>query len=334
MSGKEKIDRSRLIRIISDSIGVMAGVGGALTNPDTKLSDIGGEETLDKMLEDEQVALSIELLIAGILRHPLKITSSNKGERDLLEAEIKILGFRDLIYLLVVSKMKGMAVLEVIWGFEDGRYTPIRLKPLPIDAVEVNKDDTITYDGVDLSKYPRKFIIYRNRKYSNPYGVAELVKCYYPWLFKKAAWKYWLITTEKYSVPTLVAEYDANDVEDSQATSEELAEDFSNINSDAVVVTNNLKKLHILESKAKADEFKTLIDQCDASISKSILGTHVLTDTSANGSRALAEIHANINFRFKVQSAIKDVEDILISVAINISQVLALIMYLFRTGRR
>jgi len=49
---------------------------------------------------------------------------------------------------------------------------------------------------------PKKFLLPRNKPtYRNPYGVAELSKCYWPVIFKKGNAKFWIKYAEKYGSP-------------------------------------------------------------------------------------------------------------------------------------
>jgi phage gp29-like protein len=226
----------------------------------------------------------------------------------------KKLPISDTIENIIYGKLKGMAVFELVWGFNNGSgYYLKDIVPLDATKIAVNGKNEIIYDNlynVSDEKYKYKFIVYRNKSYQNPYGVAEILKCYYAWLFKKAGWKFWMVTTEKYSVPTLIVNFDPSEIDDPQLKADELATAFYNIQSDAVIVTNGLSDKNgivKLDVNAKADEFRTLINKAEEAISKVIIGTHVLMDGTSGGSRSLAEVAANINFRYKVQALIIEV---------------------------
>lgn len=292
-------------------------LGGEMQNPSRLLAKIGGNPAhiYEDMLDDDHIFAVSEILISGILRHNWRINSNKKSEIKRLTEMFNLLPIRDVVSNIVYGKLKGMSIFEVVWAYENKKYFIKNLIPLKNTDFSLDSENNLIYKEnmmvFDDKKYKYKFLKYINKPYENPYGVAELLKCYYPWQFKRGGWKFWMTTTEKYGVPTMVVDFDPTDVdggpEGIKAKAEELAEAFSNIDSDAVVVTNGLgskSQIKVIEVTAKSDEFMNLIEKAEASISKVIIGTHVIMDGSNGGSRALSEVAANINFRFKVQTLI------------------------------
>jgi len=269
------------------------------------------------MLEDDHIYSVVEILIAGILRHQWKISSDNPEHKKVLEDAFTKAKIRNMIKGIVEGRLKGMSIFEIVWEVTDAGYVPAEINPLPSTDFSIKADDTLihTPSGTIIDPenpiYQYKFILYRNNPYNNPYGVAEILKCYYPWQFKKGGWRFWMTTTEKYGIPTLIVEVDDTDADDIDATLEKVATAFFNIDSDTVIVTNGLKDkgVNTIEVKAKSEEFEKLINKAESAISKVIIGTHIIMDSSSGGSRALAEVAANINFRFKVQETILDICD-------------------------
>jgi len=294
------------------------GMFDVLPNPDRLLRNIhrdNFEATYDiyqDILSDDHVSTVMEVLEAGVLRHKPFIRSKNDEERVRYDKEFKKLKIRNVIKQLVEGKFTGMSNFEIMWDVVDGSKVITKLIPLDNKDFTAKDGDVLFYKDTFNTEDPSlkyKFLIHRNKPYKNPYGVAEILKCYYPWQFKKGGWRFWLTTTEKYGVPTLVVEYDEAETDDSDEVASDLANAFFNIENDSVVVANNLKELHVVESKAKAVEFKTLIDMCEQSISKVIVGTPILTSSGDAGGKALAEIQANLNYRYKVQSLIADISE-------------------------
>ncbi len=284
-----------------------------VANPDKILktlqaNGVSVQELYEDMLSDDHIASVVEVLVSGILRHPWNITGKDKAKTDFIKKVFsgEQLKVRELIYSLVLGHLIGRKTYEVKWENQDGWWVPLKMTVIPNTSLEVTSDKGLFHPdtGIYLDEHPRKFLTSINKEIENPHGVAEILKCYYPWQFKKAGWRFWLITSEKYGVPTLVVEYDSENVDDDDEKTDELATDFYNIENDSVIITNNLKDVHVIESRGSSEDFKVLIDQAEQAISKIIVGTHVIMDGQSGGSRALAEIHANINFRFKVQTAI------------------------------
>jgi len=137
-----------------------------------------------------------------------------------------------------------------------------------------------------------KFIVHRNSpKNENPYGTPVLSKCYWPWMFKKAGFRYWLTVAEKYGVPTVLALFDSIDDADSRARAKELADNLYNIQSDAAVALANVDSVQVLETKGTSADFSELVNICNTEISKAVTGEILTSDTSTNGSYSLAQQH-------------------------------------------
>jgi len=289
-----------------------------MPNPDKVLSNSGKSagELFQNMMEDDHIFSVTEILISGILRHQWKLSSDNVKHKKILEDAFNKGGnIRNMVKGIALGRLRGMAIFEVIWEVGPNGYVPSEINQLNSTDFTIDANMNITHvpsgTKFDIEEYKYKFIIYRNNPAENPYGVAELLKCYYPWQFKKGAWRFWMTTTEKYGVPTMVVEVDIEEVNEDKITEkiDEVASAFYNADSDTVIVTNGLKDngLHVVESKGKAGDFEKLINKAEAAISKVVIGTHVLMDGTNGGSRALAEVSANINFRFKVLESILDI---------------------------
>lgn len=289
-----------------------------LPNPDKILRNSGksASDLFQNMMEDDHIYSVSEILISGILRHQWKLSSDNEKHKNILQAAFDKNGnIRNMIKGITLGRLRGMAIFEVVWEITKDGYVPTGIEQLPATDFTIDKNCVITHvpsgTKFDGDEYKYKFIVYRNNPAENPYGVAELLKCYYPWQFKKGAWRFWMTTTEKYGVPTMVVEVDVEEVDEDKINEKMdiVASAFYNADSDTVIVTNGLKDqgVHVLDTKGKAADFEKLIDKAEAAISKVIIGTHVLMDGSNGGSRALAEVAANINFRFKVQETILDI---------------------------
>ena len=189
---------------------------GILPNPDKLLEKIGGDRQIyDDMLNDDHISSVVDILVSGVLRHPWYVQSDNKKKQKELENEFKKLKIHDVIKTIIIGKLMGMAIFEIVWENIKGVWTIKKLLPLDNRDFSFDSEGNMIYQKqykVFDKKYKYKFLIYKNQPQKNPYGVAEILKCYYPWQFKKGGWRFWLTTTEKYGVPTIVVEYDEDSI--------------------------------------------------------------------------------------------------------------------------
>jgi phage gp29-like protein len=110
-------------------------------------------------------------------------------------------------------------------------------------------------------------------------------------MFKNAGFRFWMITAEKFGVPTVIAIFESDDEEKARQRAKELAEALSGIQSDAAIALGNVKEINTLEIKGNIDSFKVLIDACDNQISYAITGQNLASAEGKYGTRAQAEIH-------------------------------------------
>ncbi|MEO2082846.1 MAG: DUF935 family protein [Desulfurobacteriaceae bacterium] len=192
----------------------------------------------------------------------------------------------------------GFSVSEVIWKQENGYWLPDSLKARKQERFRFNaKGELLYYDSVEGWKIlptTYKFIIHRhNPQVENPYGTSVLLSCYWPWMFKKAGWKFWLKVAEKFGVPTVLALIKGEGMTEDQKTETAnfIAEALLNIQEDAAVALVDVEKVETLESKGSADDFRQLIELCNAEISKAITGEILTADKGNTGSYALAKVH-------------------------------------------
>jgi len=290
---------------------------GDLPNPNRVLSnsDTSPAELYENMMDDSHIYACTEILMAAILRHQWKVESKNAKHKKALEDCFNKNGnIRTLIKSIALGRLKGISIHEIVWEITPDGHMPVEINPLLSTDFTIDRNGFVTHTPSNTKfgeEYKHNFLIYRNQPYLNPYGVAELLKCYYPWQFKRSGWKFWMTTAEKYGVPTIVVEADLQDVDEDQvdAKLDEVAMAFFNADSDTVIVTNGLKDngIHVVEAKAKADDFEKLINKAESDISKVIVGTHTIMDSGAGGSRAQTEVSANINLKFKVQETMLDI---------------------------
>ena len=140
-----------------------------------------------------------------------------------------------------------------------------------------------------------KFVCPTNDEtYKNPYGTSVLSLCFWPAMFKKGNFKFWVAFTEKYGSPWLVGKYAPGTSKENQNI---LADQLENMVQDAIAVVPDTSKIEIIEAAGKsasADIFDKLKDACNADISKAILGQTLTTELSSTGSLAAAQTHNEV----------------------------------------
>ncbi|MCE5230887.1 DUF935 domain-containing protein [bacterium] len=259
-------------------------------------------------MEDKDAHLSslLQTRKLGVLARPRKVDAAESGARAQEIAQwvdralTSIPGWNGALMHLLDALGKGLAVAEIMWGFDrEGRLVPREIKPRAAErfsrgaAGEWRVDETPSAAGRMLP--PRKFVIaLSGATDERPYGKGLCEKLYWYWWFKKNNIKFWLVFNEKFGAPTIVAQHPSglNDRE-----RERLIDVIDAIQTDAGVTIPEGIRLELLESKRSAagDTFRSLSQWCNDEMSRAVLGQTLTSSEGArSGSLALGEVHNEI----------------------------------------
>ncbi|MEM5854363.1 MAG: DUF935 family protein [Candidatus Aenigmatarchaeota archaeon] len=269
-----------------------------MPNPDEILQEKGETLTVYKrMLLDPRIFSILELRKAKALSRYYYLESEDKKVEELVYSLIDPHLYK-LSRALLSCLEFGFAVVEVIWKIEDGLYKPDRfiLRDPERFYFDYQGNLYLIQDGErKLLDMPYKFIVHRKGSFGeNPYGSSVLKQCYWPWVFKQAGWRFWMVTAEKFGVPTVLALFETDDEVRAQERAMYLAQALANIQSDAALALGNVKDVKVVEAKGALSEFEVLIKECDNQISYAITGQSLATAEARYGTRAQAEVHEEI----------------------------------------
>ena len=274
-----------------------------MPNPDVILSKNGLRlSVFDEMLTDAHISAKLEQLRHGVLGNEWNIVPADSTKEAVKTAEfvrksLKMIPnfFQELEEMLSAVEY-GFSVTEIIWKKEGAHWFAEKL---------LNRNPArFVFDGegnlfmVDSGRNIRldeqyKFIVHRHMpRNENPYGSPVLSKCYWPWMFKKAGFRFWLTVAEKFGVPTVLAMFESEGGEETKRRAQMLAESLSGIQNDAAVALANVDKVQVLESRGSSDDFAKLVEVCNSEISKAVTGEILTSDTGSGGSYALAKEHS------------------------------------------
>ncbi|ADD68981.1 protein of unknown function DUF935 [Denitrovibrio acetiphilus DSM 12809] len=290
---------SRLTSVLTKNTDLTAF--GTLSNPDVLFGKTGVNMSIfEEMLQDAHIYAKLEQLKDRVFGMQWDVRPAGFDE---LSREVSVfvkecltgLGVKQLLQDMMMAVEYGFSVVEIVWAEKDGKWLPSKALGRRPNRFAFASDGTLSLvDGavsIPLEE-ELKFIVHRNSpKNENPYGTPVLSKCYWPWMFKKAGFRYWLTVAEKYGVPTVLALFDSIDDAESRTRAKELAENLYNIQSDAAVALANVDSVQVLETKGTSADFSELVNICNTEISKAITGEILTSDTSTNGSYSLAQQH-------------------------------------------
>ncbi len=280
------------------------GMLDVLPDPDPILEKMGATaEVLRQIESDAHVFSCVQSRINGTLSKEWVLHEAGDDSRDTKIAEfvkenLNALDMNRVITGILSSPFYGFSASEIMWKAEGGNVVidDIQEKPHEWFCFDAeNRLKFVTRDNPSGELLPeRKFILVRHMgSYKNPYGKRILSKCFWPFVFKKSSFKFWVIFTEKYGMPWPIGKYGRG------ATEQERSELLSKLEAmvqDGVAAVSEDTEIEIkeFERRASAEIYDKLIDACDSDMSKAILGQTLTTEIGDKGAYAASKTHMEV----------------------------------------
>ncbi len=291
-----------------------------LPNPDIILRKTGrGPEIYDEMENDDHVWACITTRKSGVASKswdvlPASDEAKDKEIAEFVKANLLGLNFERDLRQMMDAPFRGFRVHEVIWEERKGKWWVVNLKSKPQRRFNFGADGQLrlitrdNYQGEPVP--PFKFMITQHEASDdNPYGVRVFSKMYWPWVFKKAGFKFWAIFIEKFGMPLLLGRYRQGA---SQDEIDKIIEALANMVQDAVGAVPQGTTVDTLEAKSgKEGSHQAFLTYCDNAISKAALGQTLTTQIGSTGSYAAAGIH------YEVKQEIVEADARMIMASIN-----------------
>lgn len=281
------------LRIVRDSL-----VYQYLPNPDEVISRSGrGLLIFDDMLADSRISSLFLDRRNGTTNLPVYVTDTeNEKVNEYRDKYLTEQRMRKYAWYMLTGALKyGFRPAEILWERDpDGWLYIDSLKGHDINKYRFDDDGQMWYIGMgsQLLDEPYKWIVHRTEgdAHNQPYGIAYLRAAYWPWQFKRLGWQYWLTATEKFSVPSLAALFEASDPSKAKQIAEEVAEQVSLVSSGSGGALGNIKDLKQLTMAGAVSDFDVLIKACDLQIAYAMTGQALSTNVSDTGTQALGTV--------------------------------------------
>jgi len=278
-----------------------------MPNPDdVAVGTKGSFATYREMRTDPRIKSLLGLLKTQVLNFPLRIVQT-EGVPDEVHNFIRKQPIFTPQRLYQKAKRMlaaidyGFSVTEMVWKEEDGA--------LLLDNLITRKPERFQFD-YDWKCYwvpvgerrplddPHKWLFYHhNPDDENPYGTSDLRCVYWPWMFKKAGYEFWLMATEKFSVKTLLALFElAGDEDAIRKRAQTLADLLQNFVSGSGSALGNVKEIKEIGMEGHVSEFGSLVDACDVQIAYGLTGQAVATNNPENGNRSLGGVSVELMY--------------------------------------
>ena len=270
-------------------------LGMFLPNPDPILKAMGADIRVYRdLLADAHVGGCIRRRKAAVraLERGVDRQAASARVSKNIEAILADLPLERLINEILEAVCYGYSPLEIEWAPVGGMIVPVKIEAKPPHWFVFNQANELRFrsrehpfDGEELP--PRKFLLARQEaSYDNPYGIADLARCFWPTTFKRGGLKFWVTFAEKWGTPWLVGRHP-------RGTSEAETDDFLGVLEqmvqDAVAVIPDDATVEIKEpvgKTASSDLYESLLHFCRSEVSIALLGQNQTTEETANKASA------------------------------------------------
>jgi len=293
---------------------------GYMPNPDEVLRDAGEAISIYREMKiDARIKSLLKVAKSAVLNYSIRV--ENGAAREAVAKKVAEALGSSLLYKaakrLLTAMDYGYSAVELVWKNDDGWWRPddvVQRKPerFGFDAEGRLKHRSSSGTMVDLYDQAYKWLVWRHDKDpENPYGTSVLKACYWAWKFKKAGLEFWLMATEKFAVPSILALFEATGDEATiRARAEGLAAMLNGVSSGSGAALANVKSAQIISADGKLSEFKALTDWCDTQFAYAIVYQSLAVQEAENGTRAQAEVHED-TFLAATKEVCRDLEEVL-----------------------
>ena len=297
MKFAEKLARARAVKpgeiVTRQTAQDYSAMGGWLPNPDEILRKIGQDINIFRTITtDAHLAATMSSRKSGVLSQMWEVNRVRPGEKAIKSPAAD--AFRENLKRLDVYRIMGEILgyadfgfqpLEILWENEAGKLWAGDIMGKPPEWFMFDDLNRLRFCGA-VSKSSGdlvpdfKFLLPRqNPTFQNPYGDANLSKCYWPVTFKRANIQFFIAYVEKYGSPFAIGKLPRSSAE---ADFDNMVTLLDEICQDGVTAIPDDGSVELLEANRKdsGDLYMQLIQWANSEISKAQLGHDSAADAT------------------------------------------------------
>jgi phage gp29-like protein len=259
----------------------------ALPDPDEVLRKMGRDITVYKeMLTDPHVGACVNSRKSGTKKRLWDIDRGKSKSRPakFIENLFNDYRLRNVISEILDATWWGMQPIEIMWEPVGEMVLPVKLVGKPPEWFLWGNDGALklrTRQNPNGEPLPaRKFVIAQNNpRYQNPYGDRIAAQCFWYERFKRNGLKWWVVFAEKFGMPWLVGKTPRGS---QKQENDDVLDILAKMVQDAIAVIPDDSSVEALkiEKSASVMIYEKLLQYCDASISKAVLGHSAGADST------------------------------------------------------
>ena len=249
------------------------------------------------LLDDDEIAQTVETRIDALLATPLRIEPSDTPEAENLNAILKE-WFFEIATGAMSGLLYGYSVQEAVYELKPEGYIGLQwIGEKPMEWFEPKNDGRLIYrpDGTgvesEVDQVFKFFLTRRKATYQQPYGKALLATLYWLFFFKQNGFKFWAKFLERFGTPILLGKCKDTETED-------MSRALLNAHAQSVLSIDAEDDVSILSASGTSGTagaaFESFNNQLIRQIQKVVLGQTLTSGTDGVGSRALGQVHDNV----------------------------------------
>lgn len=278
----------------------------SLPNPDPILRHMGrAEQVYSSILADPHVIGELRSIRGSFRSHEYRVVAGNEDDgkstaaRDLCvewmarSAPNEVADWLEVMWQMSACIFTGYRAHELVWNLVGGKYLPTEVIDRPNRRIQFDaysKPLLVSRENLMGGPVePYQFVISRHMPTSdNPYGMALLSSCFWPWTFKTGGWRYFVKYCERHGLPWPVGRYPQG------STDKEidlLEEALAGMMEAGYVVAQEGTGLELLTPSGGGGDLpqERLLMLCNREISKALTSQAMVGEQLQVGSRAASE---------------------------------------------
>ena len=224
-----------------------------------------------------------DLAIAAFVKEVLLATNFDEGRQHLLKAIHRGFSVCELQWMvrddgaIVLSQWLARPPYRFVFDTQEQLRVLTKAQPTRGEAVPQHKFQVFTWGD----------------EYGTPYGDGLGSKTYFPVWFKREMVKFWMIFSDKYGMPTSLAQYPSNTP---IAVIDRIEEVVKAIHSETAALLPNDVTVTMLESSRTdaANVYEGAATYMDHLLTKLVQGQTLTTEQGSPGSMALGRVHMDV----------------------------------------
>ncbi|HWO99181.1 MAG TPA: DUF935 domain-containing protein [Methylococcus sp.] len=283
---------------------------------DAERGDLIAQAELGMDMEEKDAHIFAELhkrkmALVGLdweIRPPKDASAREKKSASALKEWIEdAFDFADIVFDAADAIGHGFSAQEITWRPEGSGWLPEKIEHRPQTWFMLDPDDRNLLRLRDQSPagaelWPFGWILHVHRSRSGYIGRAGLHRVLaWPFLFKNYSVRDLAEFLEIYGLPLRIGKYPVGSSEEEKRT---LLQAVVNIGHNAAGIIPEGMMIEILEAaKGASDPFQAMMNWCERSQSKAILGGTLTAEPGEVGSRSLGEVHNEVRIDIRNSDA-------------------------------